>query len=334
MKHPVLGVFIIIFLFLSISVTLTGWQLKKTTSAKFIIKTLDQSGLYNNLPKLVDEAFSSSQNGSDAIAFKIISTAVEPTYLKTQVEKNLPNFMAYLNGKRATPDVEIDFRPIKAAVGSKSLAELEDIISQAMVALPTCTGSEDTSNGQIANCRPETMDAGTASASMAENLKNNPLLGASPDTYNLAQNIADPDTYFANAKASFKVLNITFLVSLIISIVLLTLLFLMGLNPWQAGLRWTGYALMLPGAFHLVVSLVGKASINPGLTACASKVNPTTAALLKPVIAVFANNIFNISMFYAGILFFLGLVMIILSYIFHAAIPEKEQNVQPVKLAK
>ncbi len=326
MKHPVLAVFIVIFLFFSLSIALTSFQLKKVTSANFIIQTLNQSGFYNNLPQLVDEAFKGTQNASDNIAFKIVSSAVDPAYLRTQIEKNLPNFIAYLNGKRADPGVELDLRPLKTAVGNQTLSQLEQTISQELSTLPACTGTENSQSSNITNCRPTTLDTNQLSTSLAESLKSNPLLGTSPDFYNLTENIPHPDTYFSNAKKAFKVLNLTFIISLAVSIIFIALLIILGRNPWQRALRWTGFGIMLPGAFHLVVVAIGKASLNPALSACATKANPTVAKFFKPIILVFANNIFNVSMFYAGILFFTGLVMIIVSYIFHTL---KKQNVQP-----
>ena len=264
MKHTCAAVFIVFLLFFSVSLFLYTGQLKKITSAGFLMKTFEQSGLYTNLPGIISESLKDSPNNA---AVQALSNAVDPTYFRTQIQTNLPPFIKYLNGKSKTLNVNLDLKPFKAAILKQAPAEAVTSI---------------------------------------------------PDNYTLNQESANANNVFRQAKRSFHVLNLAFLISGILSLLLIGVLVLMGKSFWPSILRWTGFALLLPAALQLIIVIIGKASLNPAIKACVAKASPTMANLLKPVIAVFANNIFNVTMLYAGIVFFISLVLIVLSYIFHS----------------
>ena len=292
--------------------------MKKITGSDFLMDTFDKSGLYTNLPGIVSESFKNMKGSTEEnIAFQIISKAVEPKYLKTQVDTNLPLFIDYLNGKRETLDVKLDLKPFKAAMLNQTPAEIQKTIAEALKTMPVCTSTQDP-NDPNANCRPASMDPTTSASSMASTFKSNSFVGEVPDDYTFQQNIQNPDAYFSSAKRSFRILNIAFLVSLILSFILIGILVLMGKSVWPSILRFLGFALVLPSGLQLIIVVIGKASLNPLISACVAKASPSMANLLKPVISVFANNIFNVTLLYAGIVFFVGLMMIILSYIFHS----------------
>jgi hypothetical protein len=326
LKHTCAAVFIVFLLFFSISFALSTGQLKKITSSDFLIKTFNESGLYTNLPGIVAESFKNKPGTStDSIAFQVISQAVEPQYLKTQVDTNLPLFIDYLNGRKKTLDVKLDLKPFKAAMLNQTPAEIQKTITDALKAMPVCSSTQDP-NDPNTNCRPTNLDPTSAASAMASTFQTNPFLSQVPDSYTFQQSIPNPNAYFSNAKRSFRVLNITFLITSILTLILIGILSLMGKSDWPSIFRWTGFAFILPSGLQLIVVVIGKASLNPLISACVAKASPTMANLLKPVIAVFANNIFNIIMLYAGIAFFVGLVMIVLSYIFHSH--KETKNVQ------
>ncbi len=314
MRHKGLAVLIVIVLFFTISIALSSIQLKKITASDFLLKSFNQSGLYTNLPLLVSNAFSES-NATDSVAYQVIAKAVEPTYLKQQVEINLPLLVDYLNGNKEKLEVNLDFRPFKNSLQNQPIEDLKKTIAEGLKSMPACTPSEE-KNWLEVGCQPKDIDYDAQASSLADQFKTTAFLGKVPDYYTIDQSISDPDKFFEGAKRSFYYLNLSYYVSIILSILLIVALIMLSRNQWPSALRWTGLALILPGGVHLSIALISKANVNPIISACVEKASPAVANLLKPVITVFAGNIFNVSMFYSGVIFFAGLILIVISYIF------------------
>lgn len=329
MKHPYFACLIVVLLFFTISAFLYAVQFKKLTSARVILETFDKSNVYNELPKMVDQAFKSPKSKvEEAIIFKAVSLAIEPKYLRTQVETNLPPFVDYLNSKTDTLNVNVDLRPFKNNFSMTVPQNLAKVVADSIGELPKCDQPQNVKTGELPQCQEgSTAEISKQAQEIAGTFNYKDFLGGVPDTFKFSDSNSSDQT-FNSARKTFKVLNIVFIFSAALSLVFLLILFLIGLSNIISALRWTGLALVIPSGVHLIITLVGKASINPILSACVSKTNPTLGNILKPVVDVFATNFFFVTILYGGIIFFIGLVMIILSFIFSSTKPKK-QNVQP-----
>jgi len=135
-----------------------------------------------------------------------------------------------------------------------------------------------------------------------------------PDTYGLAQ-IKNPDQIFGRAKLTFKVINYGYLVSLIVSILMIIFLVLLGLSWWPAILRWVGWGIFLPAFSMLVFTFISLAIPKILLGKYGTNLDPEIIKMINPVIEALNNATKTISLLYSGIISGLGFVLLFLSYI-------------------
>ncbi len=116
MKHKCLAAFIVFLLFFTISGIIGFYQVQKLTSPDFVIKTLNESGIYNNLDNLGEILSQSSEEQSpqSKMYFRALTKNVDPNWVQSQVEVNLPLFIVYLSGKKPTLDVTFNLTRYKA----------------------------------------------------------------------------------------------------------------------------------------------------------------------------------------------------------------------------
>lgn len=280
MRHQCLAAFIVFVLYLTISTFLGLVEIKTLTHPETITKTLNEANFYQNLPKLIeDNLVNNPKNDPQTKALLTgIMQSIDPKTVKTEVEKNASPFFDYLLGRTPILNVSFDLRDFKQNLKTK----LPDILSQEQ-------------NIQNANSTDE-------------------LLKTIPDTYNLSQ-VKDIDKTFANAKLAFKILNILYLASIILSLILIGLLALLGRGYWPSIPRWIGLSLILPAGSFLIFDLFAKALPQILMGQYSKGIDPEIVKLINPLILSLSKNTLTISFLYSGIFFGLGFVLILLSYI-------------------
>src|SRR3972149_9567875 len=145
MRHKCLAALIVFVLFFSVSGFISFWEIRYLTKpeSNFLPKILDQSGFYGNLDKLTTSIFKDmdqKSNPQTEILIKLISSSLEPIYLKQQVEKNYQPFLRYLNRKTAKPEVVFDLRPFKNLMRENTPDNIENYAAEVVNKLPACEG--------------------------------------------------------------------------------------------------------------------------------------------------------------------------------------------------
>ncbi|MFA6493347.1 MAG: hypothetical protein WCV58_04370 [Patescibacteria group bacterium] len=327
MRHKCLAIFIFTILGLTITTFISLLEFKAFFQPKTLIKVLDQSNVYENLPKLVENLY--GQNKSENLQTKVlvlgIIKSIDPKVVQTQVEKNIPPFFSYLNNQTNTLDVTFDLKGFKTTLEKK----LPNILSQEMIKLPTCASGIEMSvseNNGLPSCLPQgttptQIQQGTQGSSYTDEIMAN-----IPDTYNL-RDLKNVDQKLANLKLIFKIINITYWVSIILSLIMIGLLVLLGRSWWPSILRWVGWGLLLPAGSILILNVFSKALPQIFTGQIANGLDPEIVKFINPMIEAINANSMQLSFIYGGILAGIGLVLIILSY----ALPHPPEPKPPVK---
>ncbi|MDZ7586158.1 MAG: hypothetical protein U0946_00245 [Patescibacteria group bacterium] len=315
MRHKCLAAFIVLILYFSITTFVCLVEFKILTKPKTITTTLAESGIYENLPKFIEQLYVKDKKTD--LQTKILITglikSINPQVIKAEIEKNSESFLNYLNGKTTTPNVTFDLQDLKSNLKNN----LPGILTKEMVNLPACApGIEPNPSGNSG--LPECIPQGTTPEQMQQAMQTSnyvdEIVKEIPDTYSLGQ-IKNIDKTFANIKLAFKILNIAYYASIIISLILLGCLALLGRAWWPSIPRWIGVSLILPSGSLLLLNLLSKALPQILSGQIYKGFDPEIVKFINPVIESVNNNTLEISFIYSGVIFAVGLILIVLSYV-------------------
>lgn len=327
MKHKCLAVFIVFLLFFTISGIIGFYQVKKMINPQFVIINLNQSGIYNNLDILGDILAKSGkeQNPQSKMYFRALSKNIDPTWVQSHVEVNLPLFTNYLCKKTPTLDVVFDLTKYKENLP----ASFQEAILETSKELPTCEAGQPQTQDNFPTCLPHgTTPEQISSQITAADIQS--LVNEIPDTYKLSDSIKNPEQTFRGAKLAFTILNIGFIALIVLSIILLGILALMGLSYWPAIPRWLGLALVLPAGLNLILDGVFSLVQTSVQSSALKGINPQYLPIVTPILETLNRNLMKPGFIISGLVFGVGLILIILSY----AVPHPPENKSEIRNPK
>lgn len=311
MKHKCLAAFLVFLLFFTISGIIGFYQVQKLTSPDFVVQTLNESGIYNNLDNLGDLLAQSNkeQSPQSKMFFRALTKNVDPNWVKSQIETNMPLFTNYLSGKNQTLDIVFDLTKYKQNLP----ASLKQAIEETAKELPSCQEGQPQTQDNFPICLPQgtTPEQITAQISPS-NLQS--LVNEIPNTYKLSDAVKNPEKTFYGPRLAYKILNIGFIALIILTIIFLGLLAILGLSYWPALLKWIGLALVLPAGLNLLLDgifILTQISIQNSIL---KGVNPQFLPIMTPIIESLNRNLMKPGFLISGIIFGVGLILIILSY--------------------
>lgn len=324
MKHKCLAAFIVFLLFFTISGIIGFYQVQKISKPEFVIKVLNESGIYNNLDSLGEIIAQSDeeQTPQSKMYFRALTKNVDPSLVKSQIEVNLPLFTDYLSSKTSTLDVTFDLKKYKANLP----ASIKEAILETAKELPTCQGDQAPTQDDFPTCIP----AGTTPEQIAAQISPaniQAMVDEIPDTYKLSEGIKNPNQTFYGARLGFTIMNIGFIALIVLTIIFLGLLALLGLSYWPSILRWIGLALVLPAGLNLLMDGIFLLVQSTVQTSGLKGVNAQYLPIVTPIFESLNRNLMKPGFLISGIIFGAGLILIILSY----AIPHPSELKPPTK---
>jgi len=327
MKHKCLASFLVFLLFFTIAGIIGFYQVQKLSSANLLIKILNESGIYNNLDSLgnILEQSNRDQSPQSKIYFLALAKNIDPNWVRSQVEVNLPLLMDYLNSRNSNLDITFDLRKYK-----ENLPEnFREAIAETASDLPPCQEGQPQTQDNFPTClsagvTPEQISTQISAADIQS------LVNEVHDTYKLSEVVKNPDKTFSQAKLILKILNIGFIASVILSIIFLGLLAILGLSYWPAILRWIGFALALPAGLNLAMDGIWQLVQGSIQDQFIKGFNPDYLPIINPLIGSLSRNLLKPGFIISGIIFGVGLVLIIISYaIPHPPEPEGQTKQTP-----
>jgi len=330
MKHKCLASFIVFILFFTIYGFVGFGVLRAVTTAKFINNVLSSSSFYNNLPDFANTLAESSENQNFQLKvfIKLFGQLIEPADLKAQVEKNSAAFIGYLSNKKSSPDVSFDLKNLKSAVKIKSGIVLPSIITDELQNLPICEAGQPVS--EEINCLPANTSQADFASQLMQNYDPEDILKMLPDQFVLTDYIKNPAQTFSVPRLFYTILKIGFYVEIILSLIFIFFLILLGKDNPSSIFRWTGAALMIPGGLSLIETFLSKPLANLAAQQIYTGLKHQAIQFVSPLVDAITSSSVNITLIYSGAVFFVGLILIIISFI----VPEKDTSVpipQPAK---
>lgn len=318
MRHKCLASFIVFVLFFTISFLITFIQLKTVLTSDFVLRTLEDSKIYNNLSKIADGIFSESSDDPKTpietkILIKLVSQTVNPALIQNEVEKNVPLLFSYLESQTSNLDITFNLSSFKNEFKIKSPQVLPSIINKEVETLRTCPEDFEYQQGVFPSCIPPTMTKQQLSDELIKSFNVDVFLNEIPDTYNLSDLVKNNNA-FLNARLVFQIINYGLWISLILTIILLGCLILLGRHYWPSIPRWVGLSLVLPSGFALLSDLIGSNISKLGLSQINSEANAQTLEILQPIMDAISKNSFQASLLFSAVIFGVGAILIILSY--------------------
>jgi len=146
-------------------------------NASSVKKVLSDSGVYNTvLPNALNQAQKiSTSSGDIPLTDPQVQTAAKaaltPTQIQTYANQAIDSIYAWLNGKTAQPNFQIDLSGVKAGFANN----LADVVQQRATSLPTCSDAASAANFDAYNatCLPP----GVTPANAAVAVRNQVLSG-------------------------------------------------------------------------------------------------------------------------------------------------------------
>mgnify|MGYP001583357073 CR=1 FL=1 len=331
MRHKCLAVFLVFLLYFTITGVIVFAELKMITKADFLKKTVAQSDIFQNLPKMAHTlaATNKSTDLKSKVLLEYYAQSLPANYLQTEFDKNIKPFVDYLTGQAPKPNVTINLQPLKQSL-KLNPDKLEAIVSAEVEKLPVCTAEEEqelqnqnTQNTENpsseekplgVSCRPGEISAKSMTAEIMKEVQLDSLIDSFPDNYNLATNLKNPDQTFRSAKLAFKIINWGFWFNLILTLILMGFLVLLGRSWWPSILRWIGWSLVLPSGLILLMNLSWNFLQTTVQNQLASGFDPQIYQSFSPLFETINQNTLAASLLISGIIFGLGLILIILSY--------------------
>jgi len=319
-RHRCLASFIVFILFFTIYGFISFGVLRAVTTAKFLNSALASSNFYNNLQEFANSLADSSgeQNFQGQIFIKLFGQLIEPADLRTQVEKNSTAFIEYLRNEKSTLGVSFDLRNLKNAVKIKSGIVLPSIVTEEVKSLPICEAGQQPS--EEINCIPADKSQADFATELMENYNPDDILKMLPDQFVLSDYIKNPTQTFYGPRLFYIVIKIGFYVDLILTLIFIFFLILLGKSNPASIFRWAGAALMIPGAISLLEVFLSKPLANLATQQIYAGMKHESIKFVSPLIDAISANSLQIALIYSGAVFFLGLILIIISFI----VPHKD----------
>jgi hypothetical protein len=237
MKNTCLGVFILVLFIISFSTTVLLFTFQATfLSPSFFKNQLEKTQFYNRGSDLIIDTIEATGETADQNFLAAIKTAVKktftPAFLKTEIEKNLDNGLAFLNLKTAQPDISIDLKSLEPAFKEYVYQEINKTTPMAKAQF------EENLWPEITN---DTKDIFKIYSTDVQ------ISGSSGATFS---------DQFKNIQKSLKVVRIIRYLFLVMSIIFLSLLILLARSSLRASLRWPGYGVAVSGLILFFASLI------------------------------------------------------------------------------
>lgn len=317
MRHKCLASLIVFLLYLTIFAFVGLAELKIIMSSKFLNQVLKSSQIYENLPRLTNLFLKNDRETElqTTIMIKAIAKSIDPLWAQKELEKNMPILIDYLNDRGRLQEVTVDLKSFK-----KNLSiNLPEIMSTELKNLQPCPPDVQPENPQnipnIPSCLSQKMTPVQIQEKISPDLTT-AVFSQIPDTYNLSQ-IKNPEKKFSAVKIAFKVVKYGFWVMLAINLLLIFCLILLGRGWWPSIPRWVGLSLVLPAGSSLLMtalsSFLPQVLFSGQLSSAGS--NPELMQMLQPILEAINRQTQTISYLYAGIIFALGTILIIGSYV-------------------
>ncbi len=196
--------------------------------------------------------------------------------------------------------------------------------------MPTCQEGQPTTQDGFPSCLPQgTTPEQVSSQISAAEIQS--LVNEIPDTYKLSEGIKNPEKTFSGAKLGFTIMNIGSIILIVLTIILLGLLVILDLTYWPAMLRWAGLALVLPAGLNLLLDGIFFLTQTSIQNSVLKGVNPQFTPIVMPIIETLNRNLMKPGFLISGIIFAVGLILIILSYALPHPPEVKPTPPQPVQ---
>ncbi len=317
MRHKCLASFIIFLLFFSVLSFIGFFQLRLVLTAKFTSNFLAKTNIYNSLAKIGEEMANSAEDSESKRTILSISQAIDPVWLKKQVDTNLPPFFDYMWGKTKKLNLVIDTSVVKAKIPADVQKGLTDMLKS----VPECKPGQSPSQATDPNT-PQCVDSAT--------YRNLQTLSQLPDTINLGDYIKNPDQTFGRTKFTFALIKIGYWAGLILSLIWMGILALLGRKWWPSIPRWIGLGLVIPSGWALLNDLLARLILPPIQAQISGGLSPQASPIVKPIIYAIDGQTFIIGIILAGSIFLVGWILIIFSYILpHPPEPKPETKTVP-----
>jgi len=315
LQNKCLGVFLVLtaipLVMLSIFVLGTG----KITSIKYYKELFKKSNSYElairALPKTEEKT---SENGN---VISIISTKATPTWLETNITKNLDQFDAYINNRSNTLDPSIDIGIFKNDFASQLPTEMQEIVPST-ISFSTYTEYLNNANQLITN---------TIKSIPGSNQDNiieiNKQIDSTKHTQQqFTQNANSIKTGFFYAKIiSYIIFALTLLMLLIIAIA--------ARHYVPAIFRWTGQTLFISGLLTLIMTLLTQYIVKNYNFLAPLKISAEIKQLITPLYNNVLNDITTATIKISFLVTIIGLISVIFSYILPMMMPKLIKPISP-----
>lgn len=322
MRHKCLGALIVFVLFFTISAFISLWEIRSLIKpeSNFLPKVLAQAGFYENVDELASSIFQNpnqESNPQTEILIKLISSSLEPAYLKSEVEKNYQPFLSYLDRKSTKPEVVFDLRPCKNVLRQNAPKKIEDYVAETIDKLPVCEKDiipTDQKEQEMPACVPQNTTPEDYKQQIVKNFSLDELLTNIPDQYNLATDLKDPEKTFEKTKLIFLIIKIGFWGNLILSLILIGLLYLLCRPWWRAFFSWTGWALIFPTGSMILLNFIADSMQKITFEQINTIQNQKLFLYLQPLFDKIIENTLALSYRLCGIILGLGIILVIISF--------------------
>ena len=330
MRYKCLAAFIVFVLFFSITGTIIFAQTRSMLSANFINQILKEANFYDSANQLLKTIATSDKSAVESkILLQSVGVSINPTNFQQEIEKNLPQIMNYLNNQGSLENISFDLRTFKNNFSNIVPNDLSSIIDDQLNSLPPCPEDFVYESPLNLTCLPVSLPKDQIKADLLKSFDINQLLDDVPDTYKLSD-ITSSEKTFKSAKTVFNILKWGFWINLVLSIILILLLIILGLKYWPSIPRWVGFSLALPSAVLLIFGLLSNMFSPILITQISQSLSSALSQLLIPIIETVNHKTVASSLLISGIVFAVGIVLIIISYaVPHPPEPKPAENQIP-----
>jgi hypothetical protein len=257
-----------LFIFLLFATAFDVGFIRTATHPGTVKKLVAESGLYNSLtPALLQQEKSITTAygvvpASDPAVQKAANVALSPQFIQQNAEMVVDNIYAWLDGKIAQPNFNVDLSGTKVLFANN----IADSLQKRMVALPACSAAQSRAialNGNFDAYNVTCLPRGVNPATVAEQAKSSIVSGDNfLNNLKLNANNIGGDNKSPFGQKGVKNIPLQYQrakkTPLILSI--LTILTGAGIvllsSTWQKGLRHIGLNLLIIGIIMLVFSWV------------------------------------------------------------------------------
>lgn len=278
----------------------------------FIAQVLSKSNQSSSDTKTAKQTSEDAQSVLLITTFaKAIEGSVTPTWLQTQTEAIIDSVFGYVQNKSTAINIIIPMAPIKAGLGTSLSATLKEEFNK----LPTCTAAQlkQTSQSAGTQCKPAGFNTAEFDKALSDP-KTNPF-SSIPDQYDLGQQLTKNSQALNTLRTFFRVVNITFWLSVVAMLLAAGIIFLLNLKTIGNALKVIGIPIIVVAGLNLVTTTLSYFST--GFIGTQIKTaGGFSGDLLVLISDVITNNIkaiLNLSLVTSIIMLVIGIVMVIIA---------------------